>query len=104
MLCVEEGSPYPALHRLEQAGQSAEWRTSDSSRRAKFYNLTTKGRKQLAEQRHCERVEGVTRVLRFAWGGIMGWIRRVANVFGCRDAAGPAWRATRVDPVTVPKG
>ena len=69
LLRVEEGSLYPALHRLEQAGAlSAEWRTSENNRRAKFYSLTVTGKKQLAdEQRHWERVaEGVARVLRFA--------------------------------------
>ena len=69
LLRVEEGSLYPALHRLEQSGAlSAEWRASENNRRAKFYRLTTKGKKQLAdEQRHWERVaEGISRVLRFA--------------------------------------
>ena len=69
LLRVEEGSLYPALHRLEQSGAlSAEWRTTENNRRAKFYRLTAKGRKQLAEeQRDWERVaEGIARVLRFA--------------------------------------
>jgi transcriptional regulator len=69
LLRVEEGSMYPALHRLEQSGAlSAEWRPSENNRRAKFYSLTAKGKKRLAdEQRHWQRVaEGVSRVLRFA--------------------------------------
>ena len=69
LLRVEEGSLYPALHRLEQAGAlSAEWRTTENNRRAKFYSLTARGKKQLAEeQRDWERVaEGIARVLRFA--------------------------------------
>jgi transcriptional regulator len=69
LLRVEEGSLYPALHRLEQSGAlSAEWRPSENNRRAKYYSLTARGRKQLAdEQRHWERVaEGVARVLRYA--------------------------------------
>jgi transcriptional regulator len=69
LLRVEEGSLYPALHRLEQAGAlSAEWRASENNRRAKFYGLTAKGRKQLAaEQRQWEHVvEGIARVLRLA--------------------------------------
>jgi len=69
LLRVEEGSLYPALHRLEQAGLlKAEWRTSENNRRAKYYTLTTKGRKQLAaEQRNWERVAtGVSRVLQFS--------------------------------------
>lgn len=45
---VEEGSLYPALHRLERRGWvDARWGTSESNRRAKYYRLTAKGRKQL---------------------------------------------------------
>ncbi len=48
-LRVEEGSLYPALHRLENRGWiDAEWGLSDNNRRAKFYKLTRAGRKQLA--------------------------------------------------------
>ncbi len=48
VLKVEEGSLYPALHRLEARGWIvAEWGLSDNNRRAKFYELTAKGRKQL---------------------------------------------------------
>jgi PadR family transcriptional regulator, regulatory protein PadR len=47
-LQVPQGSLYPALHRLERRGWiRAEWGTSDSNRRAKFYELTRAGRKQL---------------------------------------------------------
>ena len=47
-LQVQQGSLYPALHRLEQQGWiAAEWGTSDNNRRAKFYRLTDSGRKQL---------------------------------------------------------
>jgi transcriptional regulator len=47
-LNVEEGSLYPALHRLEHRGWVAsEWGPSETNRRAKFYRLTAKGRKQL---------------------------------------------------------
>jgi PadR family transcriptional regulator PadR len=50
-LRVEEGSLYPALHRMEQDGWiAAEWGTSENNRRARFYNLTAKGRKKLAEE------------------------------------------------------
>jgi len=46
---VEQGSLYPALHRLEDRGLVAsEWGVSDNNRRAKFYRLTTKGHKELA--------------------------------------------------------
>ena len=48
MLKVEEGSLYPALYRLEERGWiSSEWGTSDNNRRARFYKLTAKGRRQL---------------------------------------------------------
>jgi PadR family transcriptional regulator PadR len=48
VLQVQQGSLYPALHRLENRGWlQAEWRESDSGREAKFYRLTKKGRKQL---------------------------------------------------------
>jgi len=51
-LRVEEGSLYPALHRMEQEGWiSAEWGTSENNRRARYYRLTAKGRKQLAEEK-----------------------------------------------------
>ena len=69
LLRVEEGSLYPALHRLEQSGMlRAEWRVSENNRRAKYYSLTPKGRRQLAdEQRTWELMaEGVARVLRIA--------------------------------------
>jgi PadR family transcriptional regulator PadR len=48
VLKVEEGALYPALHRLELRGMlSANWGTSDNNRRAKFYQLTAKGKKRL---------------------------------------------------------
>ncbi len=48
VLVVEEGSLYPALHRMEKRGLlQHEWGLSESNRRAKFYQLTTAGRKQL---------------------------------------------------------
>jgi PadR family transcriptional regulator, regulatory protein PadR len=51
ILRVEEGSLYPALHRMEQEGWvSAEWGISENNRRARYYSLTAKGRKQLAEE------------------------------------------------------
>src|ERR1700744_1606659 len=49
VLDVEQGSLYPALHRLEDRGWfSSCWGASESNRKAKFYKLTTAGRKQLA--------------------------------------------------------
>jgi len=51
VLRVNQGSLYPALHRLERRGWiKAEWDVSDNNRRAKYYELTKKGRKQLDEQ------------------------------------------------------
>jgi len=48
-LSVEEGSLYPALYRMEKRGWiEAEWGTSELGRRAKFYRLTPRGRRQLA--------------------------------------------------------
>lgn len=69
LLRVEEGSLYPALHRMEQEGWvSAEWGQSENNRRARFYRLTAKGRKHLAEERErWERVTGaVAMVLNFS--------------------------------------
>lgn len=69
LLRVEEGSLYPALHRMEQDGLvKAEWGTSEKNRPARFYALTAAGRRQLArEQEQWDRLtEGVRRVLRFA--------------------------------------
>jgi transcriptional regulator len=50
-LRVQQGSLYPALHRLEHQGWiTAEWGASDNNRRARFYSLTRAGRKQLATE------------------------------------------------------
>lgn len=67
-LRVEEGSLYPALHRMEQDGWiRAEWGLSDNNRRARFYELTSKGRKQLAqeEKNWSQLTEAVASVLQF---------------------------------------
>ena len=69
ILRVEEGSLYPALHRMEQDGWvSAEWGISENNRRARYYRLTAKGWKQLAEEeKSWERLtEAVGHVLEFA--------------------------------------
>ena len=51
VLRVEEGSLYPALHRMEQEGWiAAEWGVSENNRRARYYRLTAVGRKQLAAE------------------------------------------------------
>ena len=68
-LLVEEGSLYPALHRIEQAGWiRAEWKLSDLGRQAKFYRLTRAGGKQLSaeEDRWHKLTRGVSKVLRWA--------------------------------------
>lgn len=50
-LQIQQGSLYPALHRLEQQGWiQAEWRTTDAGRMAKFYSVTRAGRKQLEKE------------------------------------------------------
>ena len=60
VLQVSDGSLYPALHKLEQEGWiSAKWKTSELGRRAKYYSLTTLGRRQLAvETASWERLSG----------------------------------------------
>jgi PadR family transcriptional regulator PadR len=51
VLQVSDGSPYPALHNLEQEGWiAAEWRPSENNRRAKFYSLTRVGRRHLEKE------------------------------------------------------
>ena len=69
LLRVEEGSLYPALHRMEQAGWlRSEWGVTEKKRDARFYALTPKGRQQLAreEETWARLTQGVTRVLRHA--------------------------------------
>ena len=69
VLHVEEGSLYPALHRMEEAGWiRAEWITKESGRRARAYELTAAGKKQLtAEESRWQAVTAaVNRVLRTA--------------------------------------
>ena len=67
VLRVEEGSLYPALHRMEEAGWiRAEWITKESGRRARVYELTAAGRKQLGDEevRWQAVIAAVNRVLR----------------------------------------
>jgi PadR family transcriptional regulator PadR len=69
VLRVEEGSLYPALHRMEEAGWiRAEWITKDTGRRARIYELTAAGKKQLSteESRWLAVTMAVNRVLRTA--------------------------------------
>jgi transcriptional regulator len=69
LLHVEEGSLYPALHRMEQNGWvRSEWALTETKHRAKFYALTPAGKKQLAvaERGFEQVVKGVQAILRLA--------------------------------------
>lgn len=69
VLRVEEGSLYPALHRMAQDGWiKAEWGTSENNRRARYYSLTAPGRRQLAEEEKnwARLTQAVAHVLQFA--------------------------------------
>ena len=69
VLRVEEGSLYPALHRMEQEGWVlAEWRMTDNNRRTRYYQLTAAGRKQLVaeEEKWTKLTNAVAQVLSFA--------------------------------------
>jgi transcriptional regulator len=69
LLQVEEGSLYPALHRMEQSGWiGSEWALTETGRRAKYYRLTAAGKKQLlaAEENFEQLVKGIRAMLRFA--------------------------------------
>jgi transcriptional regulator len=69
LLRVEEGSLYPALHRMSQDGWlRAEWGTTEKNRQARFYSITVAGKKQLEleEESWARLREGVQRVLRYA--------------------------------------
>jgi transcriptional regulator len=66
LLRVEEGSLYPALHRMEQDGWvRAAWGKTEKNREARFYSITAKGRRQLEDEQQSWRrlTEGVARVL-----------------------------------------
>jgi PadR family transcriptional regulator len=67
VLQVEHGSLYPALHRLEKQGWlESEWRMSEANRRARYYKLTPKGRRQLAaeQSRWKQLVRAVARTMK----------------------------------------
>jgi transcriptional regulator len=69
LLRVEEGSLYPALHRMEKEKLIAgRWGATENGRRARFYALTSAGRKRLAESANnwTSVVKGVRKLLRFA--------------------------------------
>src|SRR5947209_7365458 len=67
ILRVEEGSLYPALHRMEDAGWvKSQWKASNNNRRARYYTVTAGGRRRLAqiERRWTAHIDAVMRVLR----------------------------------------
>ncbi len=69
ILRVEEGSLYPALHRMEHLGWiRADWQTTENNRRARIYELTRAGEKRLAEEQEkwSRLTKGVAKVLRYA--------------------------------------
>ena len=69
VLRVEEGSLYPALYRMEEAGWvKAEWKSSDNNRRARYYRITASGRRRLTqvERGWTAHVDAVMRVLKLA--------------------------------------
>ncbi|AXC14957.1 Transcriptional regulator, PadR family [Acidisarcina polymorpha] len=69
LLRVEEGSLYPALHRMEQSKWiSSEWALTETNRKAKYYKLTAAGRKQLqeAEASFEQLVKGIRAIMQFA--------------------------------------
>jgi transcriptional regulator len=68
LLRIEEGSLYPALHRMEQSGWvNSQWALTETNRKAKYYKLTAAGRRQLedAERSFEQLVKGVRAMLRY---------------------------------------
>lgn len=69
LLSVEEGSLYPALHRMEMSGWiRSEWKVTDTNRKAKYYRLTAAGQKELqkAEESFEQLVKGIRAIVRYA--------------------------------------
>jgi len=69
LLSVEEGSLYPALHRMEMSGWiRSEWKPTETGRKAKYYTLTKSGRAELekAEKSFEQLVKGIRAILRYA--------------------------------------
>ena len=81
VLRVEEGSLYPALHRMEEAGWiKARWVVTDRNRRARQYEITIAGRRQLhVEESRWRAITGSGRPC--AEARLMSWLSRLANVF-----------------------
>jgi PadR family transcriptional regulator len=88
---VQPGSLFPALHRWEEAGWlESRWEASENNRRAKYYQLTKAGKRQLGEETA-------------AWNAIALAIAGVACVVlvATTAAALPGWRASRVEPLAA---
>ena len=69
LVSVEEGSLYPALHRMEMSSWiKSEWKITDTGRKAKYYRLTPAGRKELekAEKSFEQLVKGIRAIFRYA--------------------------------------
>jgi transcriptional regulator len=69
LLSVEEGSLYPALHRMQMSGWiRSEWKVTETNREAKYYRLTPAGQKELqkAEKSFEQLVKGIRAILRYA--------------------------------------
>ena len=69
LLSVEEGSLYPALHRMEMSGWvRSEWKVTDTNRKAKYYRLTPAGQKELqnVEKSFEQLVKGIRAILQYA--------------------------------------
>jgi len=69
VLQVGEGSLYPALHRMDEAGWiKSEWGPSDNNRRARYYRITAAGRRQLADEQAewLRAANAITKILRMA--------------------------------------
>src|SRR5258708_40214437 len=84
LLAVEEGSLYPALHRMEQSGWiRSDWALTETNRKAKYYKLTPAGRKELeqADKSFEQLVKGIRAIFRYACGSWRSLLPRLSNLF-----------------------
>src|SRR5258708_27399534 len=84
LLNVEEGSLYPALHRMEQSGWiRSDWALTETNRKAKYYKLTPVARKELeqAEKSVEQLVKGIRAIFRYACGSWRSLLPRLSNLF-----------------------